>query len=850
MEKNNMTNKNQDETFNIPLNMDKKNIDTNNINNDSINFFDQFKDGANTVNEPIVNTNVNDDTFDIPLNMGEKNINNESNNFYDQFKDIPESNDESIVETNVNDETFDIPLNMGKQEVNNESNNFYDQFKDIPESNDDAVVDAATQVDIERNINEETLEFNFKDQEDLIYDNSKDIKEINKSYSKKNNNNKKTKSLLFTLVILIIGIVVGLYLLFSNENKPVVDDFKTKTVEDVKKWQEEYDIDDKLIIYKEEFSESYKEGSIISQSLNEGETLEVSITFTISKGFDPSLEVDMIDFKGLSKNDIEKFFKDNHFTSVSYIYEVNEDNVKDKFLKINLEDKKLARNSNIVITLSAGSAKDGVEIKMPNFANQNKSSIDIWAKDYLMKVNYTYQFSDTIAAGMVISFSPEKDTTIKTNSSINVTISKGKKITVLDFVGKKKSELEKWIKDNKLTLNKYKEVYSSKDKDIILEQSPKPKSELAEEGEFTATISIGKVNIKNHVNVPYTTFEKWLNDINSNYSKSAKITVDKKEMESSIAAGSIAKMTVGTTSYTNSSNPSVSVNPETKITVYVSKGVSVTVADKRGTSESDFKSYITNLGLKHSKTGDIYSTYAAGTIAQNDTGSKIKGSTVNYKISLGTFSPNLAEYNNKTIAQINAALKVANDKGAGWKFTKIADVYSDTVSTGKSLNCVAANKEIKCDISKGKKPLPVNVVNKSGASMDEFTVYINSNKLKLGDETKEFHATIAKGHIISNDTGSKPIGTSINYVISMGPEPELEINSHAILSLQGSSFEETKNKIHDYLSRNNGDLSHWTIEYKQVVSTDTAGRLIAEIPNGSYSIGDTITFKISIGNSN
>ena len=734
-----------------------------------------------------------------------------------------------MINNNDNkDETIEIPLNFDKKD-NQENNN-------VENEGDTKLYD-----NIKTDINSTSLN------DEQIYDNTNDVKEINRS----NNSifrNKKTSSLIVVITLLSICIMFGLYLLFSNNTKIVVDDFKTKTLQDVLLWKDTNEIEDNLIIIKEEYSETYKEGFIISQSLNEGEYLEDTIIFIVSKGYDPKIKVNMIDFTGLPKDKIEEFFNNNHFVDVSYIYEISETITKDKFIKINNEGKSLSRDTIIVITLSLGSAKDKIDIKMPDLSKSDKNNVDIWAKEYFMFVEYTYEFSDTIAHGMVITYSPTKDSDIKTNSTIKVTISKGKKITMSDFVGKNKLELEKWVNENNLILNKYKLSYSSKAKDVILSHDPKSKDAIAEKDDITATISIGQVPIKNHINASYTTFEKWLSDLNQSVNKSAKITVEKKEEESSVPAGSISKMIIGNTTYSSTTSKEISVNPGAKITVYVSKGISITVADKKGTNEEEFKKYITNLGLKHSKSGDIYSTYPAGTIAQNDTGSKPNGSTILYKVSLGRFNPNLAEYNNKTITQINSALSVANNKGAGWKFTKKTDVYSDTVPSGLSLNCEAANKEIKCDISKGKEPIPVNVVSKSGVSKDEFTAYIYSNKLKLGNETEQYHDTIAKGHIISNDTGSKQIGTSINYVISKGPKPVLQIDNSILNALQGSTFDETKNKIHDHLSGKHNDLTLWNIVYEPVKSDITVGQLIPEIPNGTYSIGDTITFKISIGN--
>ncbi len=62
----------------------------------------------------------------------------------------------------------------------------------------------------------------------------------------------------------------------------------------------------------------------------------------------------------------------------------------------------------------------------------------------------------------------------------------------------------------------------------------------------------------------------------------------------------------------------------------------VTVADKSGSSESEFKSYIEGLGLVLGTRSTAYSdSVKEGYLISNDTGSYSKGSKVNYKVSLG-----------------------------------------------------------------------------------------------------------------------------------------------------------------------------------------------------------------------
>ena len=74
-------------------------------------------------------------------------------------------------------------------------------------------------------------------------------------------------------------------------------------------------------------------------------------------------------------------------------------------------------------------------------------------------------------------------------------------------------------------------------------------------------------------------------------------------------------------------------------------------------------------------------------------------------------------------------------------------------------------------VSLGKQEITtVNVGNYAGKNESELTSFLSQNGL-VGKKTEQYSDTVASGKIISNDTGTKKKGDTVNYVVSKGAEP-------------------------------------------------------------------------------
>lgn len=95
-----------------------------------------------------------------------------------------------------------------------------------------------------------------------------------------------------------------------------------------------------------------------------------------------------------------------------------------------------------------------------------------------------------------------------------------------------------------------------------------------------------------------------------------------------------------------------------------------------------------NFNKKESK----YSQYAANKIAYNDTGSKKTTDTISYYLSLGVYTPNLNEFNGKTLANAKSIAANYTSKGADVTVLDPQQNVEDETKTNNTLtNCESQN---------------------------------------------------------------------------------------------------------------------------------------------------------------
>ncbi|MSA72017.1 PASTA domain-containing protein [Holdemania massiliensis] len=647
--------------------------------------------------------------------------------------------------------------------------------------------------------------------------------------------NKKTIALLSAVGVLAIATIAAVVVLLTLPGKAIqVEDFSGKTVEEIKQWATEKKLADSQLVIDYEFSDTVDKDKLISQSIASEQKLNKDSVLTVvfSKGPDPDVEVTLPDFKDMTEEEIEKFVETNKLLDVTYEYAVDEKIEKGKFIKVNVTDTVVKRSTMLIFTISQGEDGTGEQIIVPDFSDYTKAKITNWAKANKVTINWKEEASDKIAKDKVISQDPKAGETIKTGDKITVTLSLGKTVTMKSLAKMSKDEAKKWLNDNGL-VGEFSEAYSgSIEYGYVISNTPE-KGDVKQGSTVKVKVSLGKIKLESFIGKKKEDAENFKKKVNNS---EANLTFTYSEVESTEAVGTIVSQGYDSGTY---------LSPGTTVNFQISKGKSVTVENKAGSSEDDFKKYISSLGLNLGTRSTVYSDKAAGLIVENETGSKAAGSSVWYKVSLGLYNPAASDFNNKTVADARKIIENANNSGAGWSFVEQGSDYNETVASGITYDCSASSseKKVSCFVSKGPTPKPVNVGSFEGKSFNEFNSFITNNGLKLGTKTEEYSDTYAAGTIISNDTGEFTKGTAVNYTISLGSS-KIQIVD-LTTKVVANDPEGTKNNIMNYLTGQGFPAGNINITIE--TSDVTRGELIDYPGAGFIDKNDKITIVISSG---
>ena len=270
--------------------------------------------------------------------------------------------------------------------------------------------------------------------------------------------------------------------------------------------------------FLDDFSSKIKKGYAFKQNIKSGENVSIDderVIITISKG--PEIKVPdllKLDVSKLTewaiKNKLKLNFTDGY-----------DDSIKENgIISANYKDGDIIEQGTIIkVVLSRGS------LKMKSFKSLN--DFYTWANKYNIKYEEEHEFSDTIPSGEVISYSYKKGDVIKNNDIIKVIISDGSKRTVPNLKGLTKKEAISKLEKAGL---KYSFVYknSSKEKDIVLNQSISSGSEISNGTTITITLSNGREEEKKEEQDDKKEDDEKTNFTPSNHSNN---TEEKKEEE-------------------------------------------------------------------------------------------------------------------------------------------------------------------------------------------------------------------------------------------------------------------------------------------------------------------------------
>ncbi len=456
----------------------------------------------------------------------------------------------------------------------------------------------------------------------------------------------KTKILAGVAGVLLVALgVTGGYLLLSKDKTVTVPDFTDQTRTDVLNWADENKVPDDQLTFDYKYDEEKDKDAVLSQSINPDTKLQDGdvLNITLSDGADPETMFILPDFSGQTKEQVEAWFKEHKFTSVSYQDKTDTSVPEGTFVSINpLEGKTVRRKDTIIVTLSTGgnngtanvtpnpdssSSADG-KITIPDFSQYTYAQAYQWGSTTNVKMSFLWETSKTQEANTFIRQNPAAGTKVNPGDAVTATYVSGYPVNLVNMVGKTKKDAESWCTTNKLN-PVFVDVYAAADAGKIVSMNPSA-GIVPETATITFGVSAGYVPINDFTGKTQDEALAYIADINSKYSASAGIKY--------VLNGEKSTQPIGTVlhQYTNGveQKGKVFCAPGSTISLTVSGGV--TVPDMAGQTEEAFLAKLAQLNLGPGTRNEEYSdTVPAGNLIWNETGAKNLYDKVAYTISIG-----------------------------------------------------------------------------------------------------------------------------------------------------------------------------------------------------------------------
>lgn len=293
---------------------------------------------------------------------------------------------------------------------------------------------------------------------------------------------------------LIIGLVVALllvfalifYLFFMPHIK--VPDFVGKQLTEFTSWTTQNGIDRQNVLVNNEYSFEYSKGTIIAQSAKPNSKIKKStkLVITTSNGADPDEKIDFPDLKNMNMDEINKWIEDNKLLKSKVVTKFSDTVENGKVISYDLKnvtENNFTRGTSLEVVVSKGKQPAG-QITVEDFTNKTIDEVRLWAKSKKINLEEVQGYSDTLEVGKVISQNIEKGKTLDENATLQVVVSKGKAIKIINLVGYTSDMVDAWksSKDNAGLNIVAKEVYNEAKLGTVIAQSLKAGT-LAEQGD-------------------------------------------------------------------------------------------------------------------------------------------------------------------------------------------------------------------------------------------------------------------------------------------------------------------------------------------------------------------------------
>lgn len=443
-----------------------------------------------------------------------------------------------------------------------------------------------------------------------------------------------------------------------------VPDFSSYTKTQINNWATANNV---IIKYITATSTTIDTGNFIKQSPASGAITYARRTITIT--YSSGKPIEAIDLSGKTKTQVISWLDGNdNRVYAKYSETYNNDVAKNTVISNSPSSGYLADGATITVYMSLGKPN------VTNFVGDDYSDLTSQVTTLnnsgaSLTVSSTTAYSDTIDKGKVIS--QDKSGEMSTGSKITVVYSKGKQITMSNYVGKTLSEFSTYCSDNGLNKTKTSEKYSDTiAANSLISHSPASGALIDEGSTVSYVLSLGLYSPteSSFLGKTYADASSIVSAAVSNGATGWNIVRAEDAYNSSYAKDIIC-------------NASISGKV---ITVTVSKGTSVTIEDYFGRNIGELPSSTTNLIIV--KVAGDYDANPYGYITGQSIAAGVysapKTLTITYSkgtVPTANVPAYMMAYNQPlTASEINTAIQNIKTELAGLRFTNV------TVGTGNN----------------------------------------------------------------------------------------------------------------------------------------------------------------------
>lgn len=237
-----------------------------------------------------------------------------------------------------------------------------------------------------------------------------------------------------------------------------------------------------------EFSDTIDKNIVISQNINANTNISInddSVILNVSKG----KSINVPNLLKMSVEEITNWITQNKL-KIEFDEIYDEEIEAGKIIKANFnENDHIEEGTLITITISKG------QIKMQQF--NSLYEFKEWANKYNINYSESYEYSNTISKGNVISYSYDVNDIVDPDGVIYVKVSLGKAINIPSFIGKTKTEASSICNNLGIRCTFSTGTYTNYNTNIVYSQSKNQGTKVASGTSITLTISKGIPETKN-----------------------------------------------------------------------------------------------------------------------------------------------------------------------------------------------------------------------------------------------------------------------------------------------------------------------------------------------------------------